>query len=1209
MCVKSQCAVPVGRPTSCIPMDLESDAVESPAADDDAEVMAELPDISIAEKLSPPEESGLFLEFACSTSHPEGPMELEQLSDSDLEHLEETDGVRGCDWNPGRDCGSWVVGKLGLGEQGQVLITNLYLSLRKLPASVNRTILDYLRPGHGATRNFADRVSAALLGVSRSTARYVFDRLQRNRWQPVRPQVAPSASEGCQMVSSATPPLSDLDAMKVRVREVLAVCSGGRPDVDYATAMSRLKSHGLDVGDKHLSRKFVEPVEVLATTAAMAQAAHLLGVVSPSLGIASDIALVWDGVSIGARNFSRYETLYLIGCTHMVWDGRQTPSTSCEPSCWTKASLLAGPSAGQKHTGQEQVDLLFNALEVHPARLDKSCLRARLAAIGSDGAAARGGPDSHHGTTGASERFWEAVHASGAPPAAEWDLFHRIDAGTSKAVSCSPAALEIFDIARILGQLFGVGDGRVIFRAAAAAVGAKHLRVPDQGGSRKVVALARCVSRLLESLPAYQAGLHARRGQAESRRGSQSKAHLVSIGRRVTALGFVVFAVAVNDVLKQRVVPLALRAQAVGGSSWEMDRFCQSTMRHLKQDAEALKDWRRWVFVSALMQQYLTSQELRRFWFVLIPLWWRRLPTLATNGFNLLHRQEFNNCMLSVVHQVDQSAYYMLSPKCQCACMQQAPRADRPRLGTVRVGNREIRVPEWVSHSVYGRSEWEKRGFIGPRFVRVPKELRSKSSVAGVPGRFRQGSAAPRCVVSFVFAAAVDEVLAAISEAIAFVTNLVYYLSAYSIGSVGIARGTRTMFDHAQQCWNWDELLVAPPKQEHYRAFFSLYESLLPTLRHTQWPSEDRFGWLEHSWPGLRRANGAFEQYRLLMQRVRAAASRKPTWRSSDAWLVEPVWSAADLAASIGAKFTAAGREHKCCILHLIRCFLQGPPSGIAGGPFKVAAADLARVSFGRTARTARAKKKSQMYSRRSMFASLASRHTAGRLVRVLRPQGSADEEQIAATLLSDAAFVLPEASGNHCWHVVRVYMRVRMMRAPESCCERWGSFLHSLWDPVAGWEPHRMVSRLLIKEAGFDGIAREDVVVEIAQALLGWMGKTTRSKGCPASSQQQPVTTTENLPVRVGLREHPICPGAWRQGAKPAQLLKAAARAVDDAVRLGRGTAMAALPAFAENARTTRQNRANSVVQASLRRFLESEDGRQWQADRKALFGAAAAE
>ena len=222
----------------------------------------------------------------------------------------------------------------------------------------------------------------------------------------------------------------------------------------------------------------------------------------------------------------------------------------------------------------------------------------------------------------------------------EWDLFHRVDLGTTKAIAASSAALEVFDVARVLGQLFGVGDGRVIFRAAAAAIGAKHLRVPDQSGTRKVVALARTVERLLQSLKTYQAGLHARRGQAEGpgRRGAQSKMHLVNVGRRVTALNFVTFLVALSDVLRTRVVPLAMRSQAVSGASWEMDSTCQRTLRQLDADLQVLRVLRRWVFISALLQQYLSDVELRRFWFALVSHFrkpfppWPQPPTYCCTG-------------------------------------------------------------------------------------------------------------------------------------------------------------------------------------------------------------------------------------------------------------------------------------------------------------------------------------------------------------------------------------------------------------------------------------------------------------------------------------------------------------------------------------------------------------------------------------------------
>ena len=95
--------------------------------------------------------------------------------------------------------------------------------------------------------------------------------------------------------------------------------------------------------------------------------------------------------------------------------------------------------------------------------------------------------------------FWQRIHPPTDPltpataPATEWDLFHRIDRAGVYAIRTTPAAVEIFDVARVLGSLFGVGDGRVVLRAAADFIGERRSRVPDQGGTRKIVALGNTV--------------------------------------------------------------------------------------------------------------------------------------------------------------------------------------------------------------------------------------------------------------------------------------------------------------------------------------------------------------------------------------------------------------------------------------------------------------------------------------------------------------------------------------------------------------------------------------------------------------------------------------------------------------------------------------------------------------------------------------------
>ena len=90
--------------------------------------------------------------------------------------------------------------------------------------------------------------------------------------------------------------------------------------------------------------------------------------------------------------------------------------------------------------------------------------------------------------------------------------------------------------------------------------------------------------------------MHARIVQAESRkdenqksRGGQSKGSLISTGRRISALNFIVFAVAVGDHLRKRIVPLACRAQQDHVGSWEMDKDCHRVLGEIRYDQQLLR--------------------------------------------------------------------------------------------------------------------------------------------------------------------------------------------------------------------------------------------------------------------------------------------------------------------------------------------------------------------------------------------------------------------------------------------------------------------------------------------------------------------------------------------------------------------------------------------------------------------------------------------
>ena len=532
--------------------------------------------------------------------------------------------------------------------------------------------------------------------------------------------------------------------------------------------------------------------------------------------------------------------------------------------------------------------------------------------------------------------------------------------------------------------------------------------------------------------------------------------------------------------------------------------------------------------------------------------------------------------------------------------------ADGPRRAEITLRtNQKAMVPEWVAYSVYDQGEWRKSGFLGPRFARVPVEAAPPPRLQGLRGRFRHAAGTCRCVVPPSLPGATAEMLAAIEEAISFFETLINSLQVYTVGKIGVPDVTRAALDDAAKCWDWGTLLATTPKIEHYRAFLGLYGALKPTLKFARWPEDTAFDYLEKSWPGERGENGAFHQYQRLMRRVRVAAKTRPAWRCRDGFVVEPVMGSA-FAASLGLLLKAASRAKRRCILHVISTFVAQSTNarndGEAAPRFEVGAKELAGVGYGRTRSKARGGRHEQEY-RGQTFASLSSSHMAGRLVRVHATMGAPVEEQIARALLTDPAFAAPDSTGGHCWHAIRVYMRASLLRAPESGCERWGSLLHALWDPVASPEPHRMVSRLLIREAGYDGTgSREDIVHELAAALEATRKTVFSNK---KRRRTDTATSSENLDVRRGLQEQAIDREQWKLSARPCALLPSAERAVQDALRLGRNGALQALPVQVENAQSARKSRAGSVVAEALAKFMASEEGRQWQEDKKAIFGS----
>ena len=103
--------------------------------------------------------------------------------------------------------------------------------------------------------------------------------------------------------------------------------------------------------------------------------ADALHSILPGLRIPSDIVVVFDGVSIGATQFSSQETLLLVGALHTdPQNGQQV------------ATVTGAPSSGLSHKGLAQCEIVLQCLAAHPWSLNISLLRPRLALVGGDGA-------------------------------------------------------------------------------------------------------------------------------------------------------------------------------------------------------------------------------------------------------------------------------------------------------------------------------------------------------------------------------------------------------------------------------------------------------------------------------------------------------------------------------------------------------------------------------------------------------------------------------------------------------------------------------------------------------------------------------------------------------------------------------------------------------------------------------------------------------
>ena len=449
-----------------------------------------------------------------------------------------------------------------------------------------------------------------------------------------------------------------------------------------------------------------------------------------------------------------------------------------------------------------------------------------------------------------------------------------------------------------------------------------------------------------------------------------------------------------------------------------------------------------------------------------------------------------------------------------------------------------------------------------------------------------------------------------------FLHNLQHKLDEF-MGRRGVNDHMLALGKEAALALNWRKLVHRPPTREEYFAFFRLAALLRSVLQNTLWPHAMAFPYVQHSWPRDRGPNGWFQQFKLLVARVAEARSpgSQHKWTRTKLWVVHGVFRTC-VDASLGqlplwkGAMPAVARSHVCGLIGAWAA-LQGV-SACNRPAFRVSPSALASVGNGRRLLGARGKKGEYTFQGGvgSLASAAAPQCLLGQVVRVVDAEVIFYDDALEASLSSCTKFTAANADGSHCYHAVRLVHRVRLLRAVESCCERWGSIIHQLWDGNVVWHPSRIAGRLLMREAGLakSSPTTEAVVSEVARFLAERRGKnpfvqreSTRNK-----SAEVALSKEVQLEMRRALRESTYTSHDAKSIAQPTTLESkpAAQEALQRAVRLGHGGALAPLPVFFQDKRLALSDRATSTRREDLLKWLESTEAEAWHARRASLFG-----
>lgn len=287
---------------------------------------------------------------------------------------------------------------------------------------------------------------------------------------------------------------------------------------------------------------------------------------------------------------------------------------------------------------------------------------------------------------------------------------------------------------------------------------------------------------------------------------------------------------------------------------------------------------------------------------------------------------------------------------------------------------------------------------------------------------------------------------------------------------------------------------------------------------------------------------------------------------------------------------------------------------------YQVVSVKLPSLLDARVCRT-RKRSKAQASCRNSAVRVLKG---SSRLVVIVGRQLEVDTAAICRALDKHPYFATggvpnPEKSA---WHALRLHHRGRVLRAPEAACERLGSMAHQLWEPSQHLAPSGLVQRLHLLAHGVRcvGGIRDRVLVEEVAHLLAAMGKNPMHKRKELQQVQSLLHAAElevdadllacrdflrpsQLPLSLGprnLRQHMA---SAHVESLPSMLPEPLTCAMQKAFNQTTGQVQSVSFTTQIDRKLRKGAAASSTIRTALATWLESDDGKRWQEQRKLLF------